>query len=60
MSAAVRVHCCILEVDDLTTRPHRCLSDVGKGPAMVYVSAVVLTVLNLVFWVGILFNLPGT
>ena len=23
-------------------------------------SAVVLTVLNLVFWVGILFNLPGT
>jgi uncharacterized protein YqgC (DUF456 family) len=27
---------------------------------MVYVSAVVLTVLNLVFWVGILFNLPGT
>jgi uncharacterized protein YqgC (DUF456 family) len=27
---------------------------------MVYVSAVVLTVLNLAFWVGILFNLPGT
>jgi uncharacterized protein YqgC (DUF456 family) len=27
---------------------------------VVYVSAVVLTVLNLVFWVGILFNLPGT
>ena len=27
---------------------------------MVYVYAVVLTVLNLVFWVGILFNLPGT
>ena len=27
---------------------------------MVYVCAVVLTVLNLVFWVGILFNLPGT
>lgn len=27
---------------------------------MVYVSAVVLTVLNLVFWVGILFTLPGT
>jgi uncharacterized protein YqgC (DUF456 family) len=27
---------------------------------MVYVSAVVLTVLNLVFWVSILFNLPGT
>jgi uncharacterized protein YqgC (DUF456 family) len=27
---------------------------------MIYVSAVVLTVLNLVFWVGILFNLPGT
>jgi uncharacterized protein YqgC (DUF456 family) len=27
---------------------------------MVYVSAVGLTVLNLVFWVGILFNLPGT
>jgi hypothetical protein len=24
------------------------------------VSAVVLTLLNLVFWVGILFNLPGT
>jgi uncharacterized protein YqgC (DUF456 family) len=27
---------------------------------MVYVYAVLLTVLNLVFWVGILFNLPGT
>jgi uncharacterized protein YqgC (DUF456 family) len=27
---------------------------------MVYVYAVVLTVLNLGFWVGILFNLPGT
>jgi uncharacterized protein YqgC (DUF456 family) len=27
---------------------------------MVYVSAVGLTGLNLVFWVGILFNLPGT
>jgi uncharacterized protein len=27
---------------------------------MVYVYAVVLTLLNLVFWVGILFNLPGT
>jgi uncharacterized protein YqgC (DUF456 family) len=27
---------------------------------MVNVYAVVLTVLNLVFWVGILFNLPGT
>jgi uncharacterized protein len=27
---------------------------------MVYVSAVVLTLLNLGFWVGILFNLPGT
>jgi hypothetical protein len=27
---------------------------------MVYVSAVVLTLLNLVFWVGMLFNLPGT
>jgi hypothetical protein len=27
---------------------------------MVYVSAVVLTVLNLGFWVSILFNLPGT
>jgi uncharacterized protein YqgC (DUF456 family) len=27
---------------------------------VVYVSAVVLTVLNLVFWFGILFNLPGT
>jgi uncharacterized protein len=27
---------------------------------MVYVYAVVLTVLNLAFWVGILFNLPGT
>src|SRR5262249_49723799 len=36
------------------------LSDVRKGPAMVCVSPVVLTVLNLVFWVGILFNLPGT
>jgi hypothetical protein len=27
---------------------------------MGYVSAVVLTVLNLGFWVGMLFNLPGT
>jgi uncharacterized protein YqgC (DUF456 family) len=27
---------------------------------VVYVSAVVLTILNLGFWVGILFNLPGT
>jgi uncharacterized protein len=27
---------------------------------MVYVSAVGLTVLNLAFWVGMLFNLPGT
>jgi len=27
---------------------------------MVYVSAVVLTVLNLGFWVGMLFHLPGT
>jgi uncharacterized protein YqgC (DUF456 family) len=27
---------------------------------MVYVYAVVLTMLNLGFWVGILFNLPGT
>ncbi len=27
---------------------------------MVYVYAVVLTLMNLVFWVGILFNLPGT
>jgi uncharacterized protein YqgC (DUF456 family) len=27
---------------------------------MVYVYAVVLTLLNLVFWVGILLNLPGT
>jgi hypothetical protein len=27
---------------------------------MVYLYAVVLTVLNLAFWVGILFNLPGT
>jgi hypothetical protein len=27
---------------------------------MVYVYAVVLTLLNLVFWCGILFNLPGT
>jgi uncharacterized protein len=31
-----------------------------KGVAMVYVYAVVLTGLNLGFWVGILFNLPGT
>jgi hypothetical protein len=60
MSAAVRVHCCILEVNDLTTRPHRCLSDVGKGAAMIYVYAVLLTGLNLGFWVGMLFNLPGT
>jgi uncharacterized protein YqgC (DUF456 family) len=28
--------------------------------AMVYVYAVLLTGLNLAFWVGILFNLPGT
>jgi uncharacterized protein YqgC (DUF456 family) len=27
---------------------------------MVYLYAVLLTILNLVFWVGILFNLPGT
>lgn len=27
---------------------------------MVYVYAVLLTLLNVVFWVGILFNLPGT
>jgi len=27
---------------------------------MVYVSAVVLTVLSVVFWVGMLFSLPGT
>jgi uncharacterized protein YqgC (DUF456 family) len=27
---------------------------------MVYLYATVLTVLNLVFWIGILFNLPGT
>jgi len=27
---------------------------------MVYVYAVLLTALNLVFWLGILFNLPGT
>jgi hypothetical protein len=27
---------------------------------MVYVYAVLLTGLNLAFWVGILFNLPGT
>jgi uncharacterized protein len=27
---------------------------------MVYVYAVILTLLNLVFWLGILFNLPGT
>ena len=27
---------------------------------MVYVSAVLLTILNLGFWAGILFNLPGT
>jgi uncharacterized protein YqgC (DUF456 family) len=27
---------------------------------VVYVYAVVLTLLNVVFWVGILFNLPGT
>ena len=27
---------------------------------MIYLYAVLLTVLNLGFWVGILFNLPGT
>ena len=27
---------------------------------MIYLYAVVLTVLNPAFWVGILFNLPGT
>jgi hypothetical protein len=36
------------------------LSHARKGATVVYVYAVVLTVLNLVFWVGILFNLPGT
>jgi uncharacterized protein len=35
-------------------------ADHRKGPAMVYGSAVVLTLLNLGCWVGILFNLPGT
>jgi hypothetical protein len=33
---------------------------VGKGATVVYVYAVVVTVLNLVFWVGILFSLPRT
>jgi hypothetical protein len=33
---------------------------VSEGAAMAYVYAVVLTVLNLGFWVGILFGLPGT
>ena len=36
------------------------LSHAGKGATVVYMSAVVLTVLNLMCWVGILFNLPGT
>jgi uncharacterized protein YqgC (DUF456 family) len=40
-------------------RPTR-LSYVGKEATVVYVYAVVVTVLNLVFWVGILFSLPGT
>jgi hypothetical protein len=40
-----------------TSRAH---PESRKGAAMVYVYAVVLTVLNLAFWVGILFNLPGT
>jgi hypothetical protein len=42
------------------TRTSRTPFGVGKGPAMVYVSAVVLTVLSPVFWVSILFNLSGT
>jgi hypothetical protein len=36
------------------------LSHVGKGATVVYVYAVVVTVLNLGFWVGILFSLPRT
>jgi hypothetical protein len=36
------------------------LSHAGKGATVVYVYTVVVTVLNLVFWVGILFSLPGT
>jgi uncharacterized protein len=36
------------------------LSRAGKGVTVLYVSAVVLTVLNFMCWVGILFNLPGT
>jgi uncharacterized protein len=36
------------------------LSHVGKEATVVYVYAVVVTVLNLAFWVGILFGLPGT
>jgi uncharacterized protein YqgC (DUF456 family) len=31
-----------------------------KGPAMVFAYAVMLTLLNLAFWFGTLFNLPGT
>ena len=31
-----------------------------KVPVMVYVYAVVLTLVNLLCWIGILFGLPGT
>jgi uncharacterized protein len=36
------------------------MSSAREDPVMVYVYAVVLTLLNLLFWVGILFSLPGT
>jgi uncharacterized protein YqgC (DUF456 family) len=36
------------------------MADVEGKSGMVYLYAVGLTLLNLVFWVGILFNLPGT
>jgi hypothetical protein len=42
---------------DHLTRTSR---DLSRRPAMVYLSAVLLTVLNLAFWVGILFTLPET
>jgi uncharacterized protein YqgC (DUF456 family) len=39
--------------------PFARMADIGKGASDVYVSAVLLTGLNLGFWVGMLFNLPG-
>ena len=55
-------HACILIHSRVSVHPwtDARLSHAGKGATVVYVYAMVLTVLNLGFWVGILFNLPGT